>query len=341
MATIIDVARSAGVSIAAVSLTMNDPDTRRVSDKTKQRILKAAGDLHYTPNRHAKALLNKRTNVLGLVLPMRPALAINEFIAEAISGIQDACSLRGYNLMLYPHTSETGRITPAELRGSHFADGLIFMHTRMTSAQDIRETTIALQSEGKAFVMLNGPALTSDVCSVGVDDALLGQHGAEYLLSRNHQHIGILAGSESSPSTPLFLKGIRKAIRRAKSSSPSVTIRFSEFSESRIAEAVNEWMRQENKPTAILCAYDQLVPALYQELQRRKVRIPQKMAVLGRGDLPLASYIAPPLTTFRVPIIEMGRIAANLLFDQIDSKDLPQQQRQVLLECQLVRRASA
>jgi LacI family transcriptional regulator len=129
MSTIIDVAHSAGVSIADVSLTMNDPDTRRVSEKTKQRILKVASDLRYTPNRHAKALLNKRTNVLGLVLPMRPPLAINEFIAEAISGIQDACSRHGYNLMLYPHTSQTGRITAAELHGSHFADGLIFMHT--------------------------------------------------------------------------------------------------------------------------------------------------------------------------------------------------------------------
>lgn len=340
MATITEVAHRAGVSIASVSLVVNDPETRRVSSMKRAKILAVAAEMGYTPNRHAKALLNKQTQVVGLVLPMRDPVVINDYIAEALSGVQSACTERGYNLMIYPHRSHTGKITPAELLQSRFSDGLIFMHTRLCTAKDIDATIDALNREGRHFVMLNSHGQTSDFNSVGVDDEDIGKRGAEFLVHRGHREIAFIGGVKRSPSAPMFARGFHQGLKAAGIRHSKDLEIYSEFSTDRVSEAILQWLKRKPRPTAIMCAYDQIVPDVYQILRQKNLKIPTDVAVLSRGDLPLASYLYPPLTTFHVPIVQMGRQAAELLFTQLDRGKSTAACQQILLPCPLIKRES-
>lgn len=94
MATIVDVAEYAGVSVATVSRMMNSPDV--VSEKTKKKIHKAMQELHYQPNAMARALQQKKSNIIGLVLPY-----INyAFFSELTDAVEESCHEHGYKLML-------------------------------------------------------------------------------------------------------------------------------------------------------------------------------------------------------------------------------------------------
>ena len=102
MATIVDVAEYAGVSVATVSRMMNSPDV--VSEKTKKKIHKAMQELHYQPNAMARALQQKKSNIIGLVLPY-----INyAFFSELTDAVEESCHEHGYKLSLI-HISEPTR----------------------------------------------------------------------------------------------------------------------------------------------------------------------------------------------------------------------------------------
>lgn len=340
MANILDVAKRAGVSSASVSLVMNDPETRRVSAAKRAKILSAAEHLHYTPNLHANALFQRKTKIIGLVLPMRDPVIINDFIADALSGIQIECTKRGYNLMIYPHKSSSGRITAAEMLRSRFSDGLIFMHTRLCTKKDIDATIAALAQQRRHFVMANCHNLGPGVNSVGVDEEDMGFRAATYLASRGHKVIAFLGGVKQSPSAPLMLNGFRSALKQAGLESGQDLESHCEFQPARIRQAVVEWLGRRVQPTAIVCAYDQIVPDVYSVIHERKLKIPGDVAVVSQGDLPVASHLAPKLTTFRVPIVEMGKQAARLLFEQLESSRPMPRIRQIVLPCSLVERES-
>ena len=144
MSTIHDVARKAKVSIASVSLVMNDPETPRVGATKRTIIQQVAQELGYAPSGIAKALNKGETKILGLVVPLRDPIFFNSFIAQVLSGIQAAIVTRGYHLMIYSHQTNTGQITANELRQSRFADGLIVLNTRMCTKADQENTIAAL-----------------------------------------------------------------------------------------------------------------------------------------------------------------------------------------------------
>src|ERR1700712_3249212 len=150
-----DIAKRAGVSIAAVSIALNDRDTKRVSATKRELIRKIAAELSYAPNELAKALAERRTRLLGLMVPLRDPIFFNHFIAQALSGIQATLMRRGYNLLVYSPTGRPGRATRDQILESRFTDGLIFINTRSCSTRDVAETIHELDTAKIKFTMVN------------------------------------------------------------------------------------------------------------------------------------------------------------------------------------------
>jgi LacI family transcriptional regulator len=173
MPNIFDVAEAAGVSIASVSLVMNDPETRRVSSAKRQEILRAARHLGYTPNLLAKGLGNHGTGIIGLVVPMRDAIFFNPFITEFLSGIQTSIVENQYHLMIYSHDSKRGKITHSQIVQSKCADGMIVINTRLCTADDIRGTIHELDAARVPFVMINSYC-GGEINYVGMDYDAIG-----------------------------------------------------------------------------------------------------------------------------------------------------------------------
>jgi LacI family transcriptional regulator len=318
MTTIYDVARKAKVSIAAVSLTLNDAGTNRVSAAKKKLIMDTAREIGYRPNGVAKALSEGSTHILGLVVPMREPIFFNHFIMEVLTGIQSCLMERNYHLMIYTHGSSSGRITQGEMMQSRFADGVIVLNTRLCSEQDMLDTIESLQGESIPFVMVNGRPGTGSFSYVGVDEYEVGRLAGDYLISEGHRRIAMVGGAQRSPSGEATLHGLQDSCRERKLAAKYPLHEHSEFERGRIARIVTEWMTSKQPPTAIFCD-DQMASEAYEAVSKLGLNIPADVAVLGRGDLALATTMIPKLTTIRVPAMEIGRLAAEMLIDQVES----------------------
>jgi len=338
MPTIHDVAKKAKVSIAAVSLVMNDPNTHRVGAAKRQIILDIATEMGYSANGIAKALILGETKILGLVVPMRDPIFFNHFIAQVLSGIQAAILKHGYHLMIYSHQAETGEITTAEIKQSRFADGLIVLNTRMCTEQDQQNTIHELNAARIPFVMANCYSGKHPINYVGLDDHGAGLLGGEFLASRGHKQIALISGAQKSPMSLTLLAGFTKALKTKKLRFDPKLHVYSEYDPQRIIETVEKWMKSKKRPTAIFCADDQFVPEVYSVIQASGLKIPEDVAVLGRGDMTLGTAVVPHLSTISVPGFQMGNQAAELLIAQLQNRAA--KPKRVILPCNLVPRSS-
>ncbi|HEX4030514.1 MAG TPA: LacI family DNA-binding transcriptional regulator [Terracidiphilus sp.] len=339
MATIYDVANAAKVSIASVSLVMNNPDTPRVGAVKRKQILALAGKLGYSPSGLARALSSGSTRILGLVVPMRDPIFFNNFIAEVLAGIQSCVMERGYHLMIYSHSAKSGRITKGELTQSRFVDGVIVFNTRMCSLQDMKDTIDDLKGANIPFVMTNCYAGKDQINYVGVDDYEIGSNGAAYLAGRGHAQIALISGAARSPMTPQVLSGFKAGLRKAGLKFEPRLHFCSDYDAKTIHDNIVAWFSGGNPPTAIFCADDQLVPDVYRTLEELDKRIPENVSVLGRGNLPIGTVLKPHLTTIAIPAFEMGKKAAELLIDAVAAN--PKTPRRISLKAQLIERESA
>ena len=340
MPTIFDVARAANVSTASVSLVLKDPETRRVSEKKRKEILRIAKQTGYVPNLMARGLSMAATGIVGLVIPVRdPKISFNPSIADMLAGIQSTLLERDYHLMFYSHKSSKGKITHSQIIQSKCTDGLIFINTRMCTIDDMKASVRELNSARIPFVMINSGQELGSVNYVGVDDEAIGSMAAQYLYDRGHRDIAMIAGSHRSPTSAILLRSFRAKLESLGLSLPERWFGYSEFERQPTHALIQKWFKNKKRPTAVFCSTDQIVPFVYEAARVNDLSIPGDVAVLGRGDLPYAAYLHPPLSTLTVPIFEIGRLAAQLLIDSLKDRERPPQQ--ILLPSTLIQRASA
>jgi LacI family transcriptional regulator len=324
-----DIAKRAGVSIAAVSIALNNRDTKRVSVAKREEIQKIAEELSYAPNELAKALAERRTRLLGLMVPLRDPIFFNHFIAQALSGIQSTLMRRGYNLLVYSPSGRPGRSTRDQILESKFTDGLIFINTRSCSTRDVARTIQELDAAQIKFTMINSYYGRAPVNYVGVDDSAIGEAAVHYLVERKHRHIAFLSSSEKLPTHIHLLQGIRHGLAANGIEMLIDRIGCSEYDETAAFAILDSWFESKRqRPTAIFCADDQLLMHLYDYVEARGMTIPDDVAVLGRGNAGLMSLLRPRPTAFYIPTFEMGELAAEMLIDSIEK---PTETRQRVL----------
>jgi len=329
VAKLADIAKRAGVSMAAVSIALNNRNTKRVSAAKRAEIQKIAEELSYAPNELAKALAERRTRLLGLMVPLRDPIFFNQFIAQALSGIQATLIRRGYNLLVYSPSGRPGRSTRDQILESRFTDGLIFINTRSCSTRDIAETIQELDAAKIKFTMINSYYGRAPVNYVGVDDSAIGEAAVSYLAERKHRRIAFLSSSEKLPTHIHLLQGLRKGMAAHGLELPSDRIGCSEYEVTTTFAILDRWFAsKKTAPTAIFCADDQLLMHFYDYIEARGKKIPEDVAVLGRGNPGLTSLLRPRPTAFHIPTYEMGELAAEMLIDAIEK---PEQKRQRVL----------
>lgn len=338
MPTIFDVAEAAGVSIASVSLVLNDPDTPRVGKTRRQEIIRIANRLGYKPNLLAKGLKDQGTGIIGLVVPMRDAIFFNPFITEFLSGIQTYLVAHHYHLMIYSHDSKCGKITHSQVVQSKCTDGLIVINTRLCTKADIQGTIRELSAGRVPFVMINSYC-GGEINYVGMDYEQIGYDVGAYLCQRAQQKIAFIGGAENSPASPPLLAGFRRALGAHGVALPEQFITYGEYDAETTQQATRRLLQLRERPTALFCTGDQMVPDIYRVAKEEHLRIPDELAVVGRGDVNFAPLLTPALTTVKLPLFEIGRQAAELLIKQLNQPGTPPQK--ILLPSHLVLRESA
>ncbi|RBW69040.1 LacI family DNA-binding transcriptional regulator [Bacillus taeanensis] len=327
-ATIYDVAKNAGVSIATVSKVINN--NGRISDKTRKKVLKIMKDLDYQPSFAAAALTGKRTNTIGLLIP---DLA-NPFFAEIARSIED----RGHELGVSVVMCSTDKNKEKEekyvsLLVRKSVDGFILASgfSNVEVVEDLLKKKIPV-----AMIAQDVPTLLVDTLSV--DDYKGGYLATVHLLSLEHKRIAVIG--EVARSSDDRIRGYKEALQQSGHLVHDDYIVRSESSIEGGRKAADHLLNQSNPPTAIFACNDLLAIGVIQAVQARGLVVPNDVSIIGFDNTILATTSDPALTTIAQPIHEMGQFIMDLLIQEIEGKKTVKR-RMLLLPELVVRNSTA
>ncbi|SFU27684.1 LacI family DNA-binding transcriptional regulator [Pseudoduganella namucuonensis] len=313
MSTIHDVAEKAGVSIKTVSRVLNG--ATEVSEKTRKRIEQAMHALDFAPSAAARMLRGRPT---GLVAVIAERLTTTPDSSEIIKGIQSVCEELGKMLII----GETGG-------QASVADRLVAdMRERRVEAFIFatpfhREVSLKHMLGSTPTVLANCFEAEARYPQLVPDDEAGGYAAAEAVLKAGHRKIAFLQLISGMVATDLRLRGFQRAMRDhgvaptpewvlhgAMPAAAADGVDGGEFRQ--LADAIERLFATANRPTAILCGNDKMAMRVIFILQRRGLRVPDDVTVVGFDDFRLISEaLDPGLTTVALPYREMGELAAR------------------------------
>lgn len=301
-ATIRDVAREAGVSVASVSRALNGRES--VHSDTLEKIMKAVDALGYVPHAAARSLSLARSHAIGVVVPALHG----EFFSELLRGMDDAATASGYQLLLstLKNDADLNRATLRSMRGR--VDGLIVMDPQI----DVASLDKLLPQGVPAVLVIC--ASSGDHPSIGIDNRAGAAAIAEHLLSLGKRRIVHIMGPERNIDARERFEGFNSALHRSSAHATLVTMP-GDFMEEAGARAVGRLIDSGQPFDAIFAANDMMALGAIQELQRRGISVPEDVAVAGFDDIPLARFMG--LTTASVHMAELGHQAVQLLVGQL------------------------
>lgn len=310
MATIKEIAQKAGVSPSTVSRILRGKG--RVSQETRERVLRVARELGYTPNVSARALVTGRTGTIGFLIHPRQSLAYGSFYGEILSGIEKELQSYGFHVLFSSQISENPPAMVKERR----VDGLII------AGCDVPEKTVFSLKE------MDIPLVLVDYHLKGVDSVVTDNEGGAYdavthLIKLGHRKIGFICEWFGDLSFAERFEGYKKAL--ADHHIP--------FDENLVAEGAPRTsnsgyiaMRRVLEkviPSAVFAANDATAIEAMQAIREAGLRIPQDIAIVGFDASSLSSHTDPPLTTVRVFRHKMGVVAAQRLMELIKEPQQP------------------
>lgn len=319
VATIRDVARATGVSIATVSRALAGSTV--VAAGTRERVRRAADELGYQPNRAARQLVTGRGQAIALVLPDLQ----NPFYSSVAKGMQRRVRAAGLSAMIADTDEDLVGEREVLTQLSAVVDRLILASPRGSDGD------LTALAERCAVVLINRevPGLASVV-----GDNLDGiRQSVRHLWALGHRRIGYAGGPTTSWSDERRRAGLAEFTHRDARQVLDLGP-FRAGASGGVAAADQAIAEQ---VSAILAFNDQLALGILGRLAERGVRVPEQMSVVSFDDVPVARLLAPPLTTVAVPAIEIGERAAELLVQA----HAPSVQPQIVVPVELqVRRSS-
>jgi LacI family transcriptional regulator len=315
--TLKDVAARAGVSTATVARVIHE--NGYVSAQARDRVFVAIRESGYRLNVVAQGLRRQRTLTLGHMLH---GILPNPFFAEVAMGVEHAAAEHGYNVLIFNARDDADRERAGvETLLARRVDGVIF--TTALRAENVR---LVLEA-GVPAVEVEKP-LCDEAASVVVDNYGGVYEAINHLLELGHREIGYIG----EPVAPLpgapddridrvvqeRFEAYRDALRSAGVPAEESRIVLGDYSHDpgwrdvrTGADYMTRLLRQSTGLTAVFAASDVLAAGALQALYARRARVPDRMSLVGFDDT-YAKHLAPPLTTVRQPMFEMGAKAANL-----------------------------
>ena len=328
MATIKDVAKLAGVSVATVSHVVNS--TRFVSDETKAKVMDAMQELSYKPNAIARSLRRKESKIVGLVLPDNT----NPYFAEIAWSIEYASRNLGYSVILCNSDGDVDK--EAEYLSvliEKQVDGVI-----LVAAGDSTANFQKLQERNIPTVMVdrNSPSVNTD--SVQIDNAIHGESATSHLIDLGHKKIACITGPRDV--TPSFdrVDGYKRSLKLNDIPVRDEYIVRGDFKPHGGYLAACKLLDIDDPPTAIFACNDLMALGAMHAAAERNINIPRQLSIVGFDDIYLSTYSNPPLTTMKQPRLEMGEEAVNALVLRMKNPD--RSARSILLQAELVVRSS-
>lgn len=330
MATMAEVAREAGVSVASVSRLLNKQDI--VSPETATRIYAAIKKLSYEPNILAR---NFRTNQSRVILTLSPNVT-NPYYAHILSGIGDVATELGYSALICNTTDEPSHQKEAlDLLKKRRADGAILMASNPGCDWLLEYANNYPVVQCCEF----DPAL--DIPHVSIDNYLAAKQVMEYLLALGHRRIAMISSENDYISTRLRMQGYLDTLEEHGiiPQAGFVTSASRDYSFNSGKIKARELLGVTPRPTAIFCISDIVALGAITAAKEMGYRVPEDVTVVGFDDVEHTMMFHPYITTVAQPCYEIGRQAARLLYTWLtQGREIP---RETILEHRLIVRESS
>ena len=299
--TIRDVARHAKVSVASVSRALNG--TGVVTERTRQRIVRVAEKLHYTPHAAARSLSTRSTQTIGVLLPD----IYGEFFSELIRGIDLAARARGLHLLVSSSHGDAAEAAAAIRAMSGRVDGLLIMSPHVDAGFLGNQLRV-----GVPTVLMNTRNDDRLFSSLTVDNYSGAGAMMRHLAGLGHRHIAHITGPAGNFESQERLRGYRAARAKLRLAGKELLIP-GDFNEESGYLAGKLVLAMAARPDAIFAANDMMAIGCMFALTEAGVGVPTDIAVTGFDDIPIARFVTPPLTTVRIDIADLGRRALERL----------------------------
>jgi len=326
-ATIIDVAKVAGVSFKTVSRVLNGETN--VRSETREKVRKAVKELEYRPNHNARNLRARKSRLIA-VLFSNPS---RNYLGEIQWGALQQCQQQGYNL-ISEDCSDSERALLA-LRSETEISGVVIT----PPLSDDQELLQALDDQHIPYVRIGAEAPFKASLDVGINDFAAAKEMTEYLIGLGHKRIAFINGPTIHTQARKRWEGYCHAIESHGLNLDSSLIVPGEFNFDSGLSAAQKLFELSDRPTAIFACNDDMAAGVLAFAYRHHISIPEDLSVVGFDDTPLASTIVPALTTVYQPSAELASEAVKLLLESLSAPDEAHELR--IFDYKLMRRESS
>ncbi|WP_434362744.1 substrate-binding domain-containing protein [Parasalinivibrio latis] len=302
MATIKDVARIAGVSVATVSRVINkSPKASRASIASVEAAMAEVG---YRPNAAARALVSQSSNIIGVTV----ADVSDPFFGQMVKSIDDCVRPMGKHLLIGNGYHDAKNEKEAiELLINNRVDGLV-VHAKGLSDEQL----IAFAKEQPAMVLINRRIDAISSRCVSLDNYRGAYLATEHLIKNGHTKIGYICSDHDIEDSRSRCQGYRDAMKANNLEVTDNFIAYGKPDEEGGEHAMIHLLGRGHSLTAVACYSDSMAAGVIAALDDNGIHVPSDVSVIGFDDGLIARYIRPRLTTIRYPIQQMAEQALHL-----------------------------
>ena len=329
MSSIKDVAEQAGVSVATVSRVFsNRPHVRA---EVREHVLGVAALLGYRPSRIARNLRKQSTNIIGLLV----SDVRNPFFVEIARAIEDVANSHQMSVFLC-NTDENPEKEQTYLHTliDELVAGIILVPTQ----EKVENFGFLLQS-GIPIVITDRRIEGAAIDSVVSDNLQSAYQITSHLIKQGHERIGALIGAAKSTTGRDRLQGFKQAMTDHGRTIHEDLIGRIDPTEKASEPIVSQWLASHTPPTAIFSGNSLMTIGVVNAIHKAGLAIPDQISIAGFDDTIWMPHIAHGITVISQPAYEMGRTAAELLFQRM--ADPLRDPREVVLKGRLIVRGSS
>lgn len=313
MVTIKDVAKEAGVSIATVSMVVNNKGL--ISPRTTKKVERAIDKLNYVSNVSAKTLVTKRSNTIGLVV----GSLRNSYFTELIAAVEDVARRNGYSVFI----CDAERSVDTALKSfralqSRGVDGILFSLSINLNDDFINEVE-QLTKDGITIISLTRCLKEINLSVVSFMDQEEIYEMVQEIVKLGHKKIGAIGAPCGSWLNESRLEIFKRVLREWNYLDEDL-IECSGLSIEDGKQAALKLLNNHPEITAIYAINDVVAIGALQAARSLNIKVPEQLSIVGSDGIPVGELVTPVLTTVVTPRHEIGKIATELLIKKIEGQ---------------------
>ena len=328
MATISDVAKLSGMSVATVSRVINNRP--HVSDARKKKVLDAMEQLGYQPMQAARQLRGSGSDTIAVTVPT----LTNPFFAYLVNAIEQTCREQGYKTLISQTYGEMKSEEDAlRMLGLHHADGII-----LCALENDWSRIKQFGKDGK-LVVCNEYYADDSISMIYAKQYEGFSKATRYLLEKGYQKIAYCTGAASitmqsvgrNINSDRYLGFVDTMTEAGRAVNPGFVFKHVLDLEAG-RRIMAQMLENTDRPDAVIAGSDEVATGMLMEALARGVDVPKEIGIVGVDDQPLSQYLQKPLTTIRQPVVDEGREAAKELLKQIQGTETEPIRKELDLE---------